>query len=210
MAASCWSAIWSKVSRSKPRGAYQSVFTTHRVKAASQCAATANRSVRWPTRALLFRDSNLFIRRTLCEYRRPRSVRRRRCLRDRLCSRLLQMGESNVPEEFANALYFFVIKRDRKSPTANFPGLELADMDAAWEEATKTAGEMIRDLDGSFNRAASCRLKYGMRPASCCGRSHWSQRLMSRAGLIARSAHPNAISGVEPPPPAPIGPNNRS
>jgi hypothetical protein len=47
-------------------------------------------------------------------------------------------------------MYFFVIKRDRKSPTANFPGLELADMDAAWEEATKTAGEMIRDLDGAF------------------------------------------------------------
>lgn len=48
------------------------------------------------------------------------------------------------------SLYYFVIQRDHKTPTANLPGLELTDMDAAWEEATKTAGEMIRDLDGSL------------------------------------------------------------
>jgi hypothetical protein len=47
-------------------------------------------------------------------------------------------------------LYYFVIKRDRKASVADPSGLELTDMDAAWEEATKTAGEMIRDLDGKF------------------------------------------------------------
>ena len=48
------------------------------------------------------------------------------------------------------SLYYFVIQRDHKTPTADLPGLELIDMDEAWEEATKTAGELIRDLDGSL------------------------------------------------------------
>lgn len=47
-------------------------------------------------------------------------------------------------------LYYFVIKHDRKTPEARPSGLELADMDAAWEEATKTTGEIVRDLDGSL------------------------------------------------------------
>ena len=48
------------------------------------------------------------------------------------------------------SLYYFVIQRDHKTPTANLPGLELTDMDEAWEEATKTAEEVSRDLDGSL------------------------------------------------------------
>ena len=47
-------------------------------------------------------------------------------------------------------VYYFVVKLDQKAPVPNPPPLELADIDEAWEEATMTTGEMVRDLDGSF------------------------------------------------------------
>jgi hypothetical protein len=46
-------------------------------------------------------------------------------------------------------LYFFSITRDGK-PSPIRDGLELADDKAAWEEATTTCGEVLRDLDGSL------------------------------------------------------------
>ena len=49
-------------------------------------------------------------------------------------------------------LYFFKFSR---APTAALPpfkneGLELADNDAAWEEATTACGEKLREMDGSL------------------------------------------------------------
>jgi hypothetical protein len=45
-------------------------------------------------------------------------------------------------------LYFFVIERDRSSPDP--PGIELPDVGAAWKEATRVTGEIVRDLDGAL------------------------------------------------------------
>jgi hypothetical protein len=44
-------------------------------------------------------------------------------------------------------LYHFVIDPDPLPPTA---AIELPDTHAAWQEATRAAGEIVRDLDGSF------------------------------------------------------------
>ena len=46
-------------------------------------------------------------------------------------------------------LYFFVTSRN-KVPTDTTVVLDLPDASAAWEEATKTAGGIIKDLDGSL------------------------------------------------------------
>jgi hypothetical protein len=43
--------------------------------------------------------------------------------------------------------YHFIIAQD---DVIHRDGFELPDMNAAWHEATKTCGEMIRDLDGSL------------------------------------------------------------
>jgi hypothetical protein len=43
--------------------------------------------------------------------------------------------------------YLFDIEQDDVIHSDSF---ELPDMNAAWHEATKTCGEMIRDLDGSL------------------------------------------------------------
>jgi hypothetical protein len=44
-------------------------------------------------------------------------------------------------------LYYFIINPD---PLPTNVGLELPDLHAAWQEATRAAGEIVRDLDGSF------------------------------------------------------------
>jgi hypothetical protein len=44
-------------------------------------------------------------------------------------------------------LYYFIVDPD---PRPDNEGVELPDIEAAWQEATKTAGELVKDLDGSF------------------------------------------------------------
>jgi len=58
-----------------------------------------------------------------------------------MCSKL-KIGERFMP------LYFFVIERDRSAPDP--PGVELPDVGAAWKEATRVTGEIVRDLDGAL------------------------------------------------------------
>jgi len=55
-------------------------------------------------------------------------------------------------------LYFFNITHDGK-PSAITEGLELADDKAAWEEATTTCGEVLRDLDGSLKPGDSWKMQ---------------------------------------------------
>ncbi|MEH2537091.1 MULTISPECIES: DUF6894 family protein [unclassified Bradyrhizobium] len=45
--------------------------------------------------------------------------------------------------------FFFAIESNGRTdePTE---AIELADLDAAWQQATKTAGEIVRDLDGGL------------------------------------------------------------
>jgi hypothetical protein len=48
-------------------------------------------------------------------------------------------------------MYYFLIKRDQKAPTTDPPGLELENLEEAWEEATRTAGDLLKGyLDGSL------------------------------------------------------------
>jgi hypothetical protein len=49
---------------------------------------------------------------------------------------------------FAMPVYYFVIQPDQ-FPTDPDP-VELPDDRAAWKEAVRSAGEIIKDLDGSF------------------------------------------------------------
>jgi hypothetical protein len=44
--------------------------------------------------------------------------------------------------------YFFNVRAER--PSIDEEGEELPDRHAAWNEATKMAGEMIRDIDGQL------------------------------------------------------------
>jgi hypothetical protein len=43
-------------------------------------------------------------------------------------------------------LYYFVVDADPLPAD----GIELSDIRTAWEEAIRAAGEIVRDLDGSF------------------------------------------------------------
>jgi hypothetical protein len=47
-------------------------------------------------------------------------------------------------------LYYFIVTHAGRRLVPNPTGLELPDMDAAWEEATAAAGEMIKELDGAL------------------------------------------------------------
>jgi hypothetical protein len=47
-------------------------------------------------------------------------------------------------------LYFFIVTHAGRRLVPNTTGLELPGMNAAWEEAATTAGEMIRYLDGAL------------------------------------------------------------
>lgn len=46
-------------------------------------------------------------------------------------------------------LYHFAVVRNGRA-VAPADGLELADMKAAWDEATTAFGQMVRDIDGSL------------------------------------------------------------
>lgn len=46
-------------------------------------------------------------------------------------------------------LYFFEITKNGKASRAEMP-LNLHDIDAAWEEATVAASQLIKELDGSL------------------------------------------------------------
>ena len=46
-------------------------------------------------------------------------------------------------------LYFFVITQGDNS-SVDEEGIEFTDLHAAWEEATKAGGQLLRDLDGSL------------------------------------------------------------
>jgi hypothetical protein len=53
--------------------------------------------------------------------------------------------------------YFFHVYYDRAE--LDEEGEELPDMQAAWREATVTAGQIIQDLDGKFSPGKSWRLE---------------------------------------------------
>lgn len=46
-------------------------------------------------------------------------------------------------------LYFFKVSLNKAGDDPR-NGLDLPDINAAWEEATSTCGEMIKELDGSL------------------------------------------------------------
>jgi hypothetical protein len=54
--------------------------------------------------------------------------------------------------------YFFNVYSD-ESDYEDEVGDELSDRIAAWQEATKTAGECLRDLDGKLEPGTSWRLE---------------------------------------------------
>jgi hypothetical protein len=60
--------------------------------------------------------------------------------------------------------YFFTVVDGHRSELKN-DGLELADHDAAWSEATTACGELLREMDG--------RLKPG---------DHWSMQVKDENG----------------------------
>jgi hypothetical protein len=45
--------------------------------------------------------------------------------------------------------FYFVIQHDGQALEPG-TGIELPDMNAAWSEATRTTGEIVKDLDGSL------------------------------------------------------------
>ncbi|WOH48235.1 DUF6894 family protein [Bradyrhizobium sp. sBnM-33] len=45
--------------------------------------------------------------------------------------------------------FFFIIQHDEQVVEPDI-GIELPDMEAAWNEATRATGEIVRDLDGSL------------------------------------------------------------
>jgi hypothetical protein len=53
--------------------------------------------------------------------------------------------------------YFFNVYSDRAE--LDEEGEELPDMQAAWREATMTAGQIIQDLDGKFRPGKEWRLE---------------------------------------------------
>lgn len=54
-------------------------------------------------------------------------------------------------------LYFFNVYHDRDYPDEE--GTELPNVDAAWKEATKIAGESIKDVDGKLRPGHDWRLE---------------------------------------------------
>lgn len=53
--------------------------------------------------------------------------------------------------------YYFPIFHKHVQPDNE--GLELADRHAAWEQATKTAGEVLKDIDGNLHLGDEWRLE---------------------------------------------------
>ena len=53
--------------------------------------------------------------------------------------------------------YFFNVRGER--PSIDEEGEELPDSHAAWNEATRTAGEMIRDINGKLKPGQSWELE---------------------------------------------------
>ena len=73
--------------------------------------------------------------------------------------------------------YHFIIAQD---DVIHRDGFELPDMNAAWHEATKTCGEMIRDLDGSLKPDSRWALTIQDRRANLSGRLRSSPRMASK------------------------------
>jgi uncharacterized protein DUF6894 len=54
--------------------------------------------------------------------------------------------------------YYFAVTHD-KDIFPDEEGMELDGIDAAWSEATKTCGEIMRNIDGSFKVGSSWSIK---------------------------------------------------
>jgi hypothetical protein len=55
-------------------------------------------------------------------------------------------------------LYFFNVHKNGRDFLAEHP-LDLPDFAAAWEEATISCGQMVRDLDGQLAEGAECSIE---------------------------------------------------
>jgi len=56
-------------------------------------------------------------------------------------------------------LYFYRITYGEGAPPWPHEGVELADDEAAWVEATTACGEMLRDLDGALKAGPEWRME---------------------------------------------------
>src|SRR4051795_12404616 len=56
-------------------------------------------------------------------------------------------------------LYFYRITHGEGAPPWAHEGIELADDEAAWVEATTACGEMLRDLDGALKAGPEWRME---------------------------------------------------
>jgi hypothetical protein len=56
-------------------------------------------------------------------------------------------------------LYFYRITYGAAAPAWPREGVELADDEAAWVEATTACGEMLRDLDGALKAGPEWRME---------------------------------------------------
>jgi hypothetical protein len=56
-------------------------------------------------------------------------------------------------------LYFYRITHGAGAPAWPHDAVELANDEAAWEEATTACGEMLRDLDGALKAGAEWRME---------------------------------------------------
>ena len=54
--------------------------------------------------------------------------------------------------------YFFHVKHDRPR-VDDAEGVDLPDEKAAWEQATRTCGEMIKEIDGSLPLGTDWRME---------------------------------------------------
>jgi hypothetical protein len=53
--------------------------------------------------------------------------------------------------------YFFNIRHNKNEP--DFEGIELPDKHAAWENATRTCGDIIREIDGDLKPGMEWRME---------------------------------------------------
>ena len=55
--------------------------------------------------------------------------------------------------------YYFQVHYNDEPPSTDAEGIELADDDAAFAEATGSCGQMIRDLDGALQANTDWRME---------------------------------------------------
>ncbi|WP_166299020.1 DUF6894 family protein [Bradyrhizobium sp. 2S1] len=78
--------------------------------------------------------------------------------------------------------YFFHIQHRKRNPDEI--GMDLPDIDAAWKEATVTAGKYLQDLDGTLKPSHEWRMEI----TDEAGNLNWVLRLLAerhRQGIKA-------------------------